>query len=1204
MRGIALLLLAATAFGQQYNFKFYGEEEGLQNLVVQVVLQDRVGFLWVGTQNGLYRYDGSRFTAFSKSDGLPGARIESLHESIDGTLWVGTRTGLARRVGEGRFETLNIDVAQGVVGRQGIASDRQGTVYLATERGLAIASKSRQGMRFTLIKGPGADSGASSVYVENSGTVLYGCGRGLCTVENGQGRDIGAVQGLPEEQWNAILADLDGNLWIRSARSLYVRLNGSQRFQLQPGLPEATNTYPALALDPAGRLLAPTYRGLARQTEHGWELMDADAGLNTNEISAVVQDREGSIWLGLLGSGLARWLGYSQWQSWNNRDGLSRESVWSIARDQQGRLWIGTQFGLNYAEEQNGHLTWHKRGIEGVNMIRTLAPAADGSVWIGADPGGLIQLNPKTGITRRFGAAQCISDVGVRHVMLDHDGRVWVSSRGGLFRSKDTASLAGNVSFERVEPAGTSPLEGFLKTIEDSAGRIWVAGDNGLAVWSAGQWTRFTTKDGLKDDPILQVASAPDGSVWIGYRDAFGITHLSLQGDRLRLEHVTTANGLHSDKTLFLSFDARGWLWAGTDHGVDTFDGTRWRHYGHADGLIWDDTNTNAFWADSDRTVWIGTSKGLSRFVPESSPAPGVPPPVVFTAVKFGDRTLDAAYARVPYSANTLQVRFAALTFVQESNVLFRYRMAGVESRWLETAQHELNYPQLNPGEYTLEVMARNAQGVWSAEPARLNFRIETPWWLTWWFRLVCAAGAALLGWRMLSLRSRRLESERHRLETAVAQRTRELSQEKQRVLEEKARAEQENLVVQQQKREIERLLQAAQQSSRLKSEFLANMSHEIRTPMNGVMGMTDMVLATDLTAEQREYLETARYSADSLLTILNDILDFSKIEAGRLDLNPVDFSLRECLGQMAKMFQPTLAAKQLEFRVDLDADVPDQVVGDPDRLRQVLLNLIGNAIKFTDRGAVTVHVARDAGDASDVHHRRLRFAVRDTGIGIAAGKQQLIFESFRQADGSTTRKYGGTGLGLTICSRLVELMEGTIGVDSELGRGNTFHFTARFGIPELAGAGPALRNMAPAVAAGNGLPSTYLRILLAEDNIVNQRLASRLLEKRGHRVALASTGGEALARLKDETFDVILMDVQMPDMDGLETTAIIRERERAGGARTPIIALTAHTMKGDRERCLAVGMDGYITKPVEPADFIATVEAVAAQSTAAAEFR
>jgi CheY-like chemotaxis protein len=310
----------------------------------------------------------------------------------------------------------------------------------------------------------------------------------------------------------------------------------------------------------------------------------------------------------------------------------------------------------------------------------------------------------------------------------------------------------------------------------------------------------------------------------------------------------------------------------------------------------------------------------------------------------------------------------------------------------------------------------------------------------------------------------------------------------------------------------------------------------------------------------------------------------------------------------MAKMFQPTLAAKQLEFRVDLDADVPDQVVGDPDRLRQVLLNLIGNAIKFTDRGAVTVHVARDAGDASDVHHRRLRFAVRDTGIGIAAGKQQLIFESFRQADGSTTRKYGGTGLGLTICSRLVELMEGTIGVDSELGRGSTFHFTARFGIPELAGAGPALRNMAPAVAAavaaGNGLPSTYLRILLAEDNIVNQRLASRLLEKRGHRVALASTGGEALARLKDETFDVILMDVQMPDMDGLETTAIIRERERAGGARTPIIALTAHTMKGDRERCLAVGMDGYITKPVEPADFIATVEAVAAQSTAAAEFR
>jgi signal transduction histidine kinase/ligand-binding sensor domain-containing protein/CheY-like chemotaxis protein len=1223
---VAVFALASTPalIAQRYNFKFYGEEEGLQNLAVQVVLQDREGFLWAGTQNGVFRYDGSHFTGFTKADGLPGAKIESMHESVQGTLWVGTHSGLALRKGD-KFETVALGVAKGVEGREGIASDRGGHLYLATERGLVVGTPSGQsqssgGWTFRLIDAPPghpADELAASVYVDSTGIVWYGCGlTGLCQLTAGdKGIDTGSSEGLPLEPWEAILEDLEGNLWVRSEHTLAVRLAASHRFQLRAGVPPATNTNPTLALDPAGHLLAPTIQGLARETAHGWELVGAAQGLSTNDIASVQQDREGSIWLGLFGSGLARWLGYNEWQSWNEHEGLSRESVWSLARDTTGRLWAGTQIGLNYAVEKAGRLTWEPQPIPGLEMARALAPGRDGTLWIaGGYKGGLRQWNPRTGAARTFGAADGLTSDWVLHVAVDQGGTVWVATSQGLFRSVSTeprGTSSANVRFEQLQPAGTQADEGFSMILPDHHGRIWAAGNLGLALYSGGQWTRFTTKDGLKDDMVGQVAEDPDGSVWIGYRDAYGLTHLSFLGNPsggpAQVEQFTTANGLHSDKTLFLGFDSRGRLWAGTDHGADVHDHMGWRHYGRADGLIWDDCNVHAFLPDTAGAVWIGTSRGLSRFRPSAAPTSGVPPPVRFTSVKVGGKEVDpASMLEVPYGQNTLQVRFAALTFVQESNVMFRYRLANREA-WLETPQRELNYPTLSPGPYTLEVIARNAQGVWSTEPARLSFQIMTPWWLSWWFRIASGVMVLFLGSLIWRRRTYRLEAERQRLESAVTQRTRELILEKQRVLEEKARTEHENAVVQKQKQEIERLLAAARQASQFKSEFLANVSHEIRTPMNGILGMTDMVLASEVTPEQREYLETARLSASSLLTLLNDVLDFSKVEAGKLDLSPIPFSLRLCAHQTVKIFSLAAAEKRLHLSVDIGDEVPERLVGDPDRLQQVLINLIGNALKFTERGGVRL-VGRCPHPPENGAFT-VQFGVHDTGIGIPADKTQLIFEAFRQADGSTTRQFGGTGLGLAICSKLVELMGGRIWVESEPGQGSVFLFTVRFGVAPVEEAhapvdtpslrsllGATLRDKGPEVGATTSarIAPAGLRVLLAEDNPVNQQLERRLLERRGHHVTIAATGRQALECLERESFDIILMDVQMPDMDGLEATEVIRARERDTGIHVPIIALTARTMKEDRDRCLAAGMDAFITKPIQAVEFLTVVESVA----------
>jgi signal transduction histidine kinase/CheY-like chemotaxis protein len=521
---------------------------------------------------------------------------------------------------------------------------------------------------------------------------------------------------------------------------------------------------------------------------------------------------------------------------------------------------------------------------------------------------------------------------------------------------------------------------------------------------------------------------------------------------------------------------------------------------------------------------------------------------------------------------------------------------------------------------------------------------------------------------------------------------------------------------------ELSRAKDAAEEASRAKSEFLANMSHEIRTPLNGVIGMTELALETKLTSEQQEYLDTVKLSGDALLSVINDILDFSKIEAGKVDLEAIDFNLRDTLEATLKTLALRAHEKGLELLCEIAPDVPEAVNGDASRLRQVIVNLVGNAIKFTDKGEVELRVTVESEEADG---RILRFCVSDTGIGIPVEKQNLIFDPFAQADTSTTRKYGGTGLGLTISGRLVMMMGGRIWVQSQPGEGSQFYFTTRvktcekkpqigtiappeilrgvkvlivddnrtnqrivqgmlnrwemnstvvssgeaaleelfgsadagapYGLvltdmhmphmdgfdlierirqrPELRTAtimmltsaghrGDAERCKALGVAAyllkpirqselreaiarvlgaqvqagaiplvtryslqDERHPSEVLNILVTEDNVVNQRLATRLLEKRGHRVTIANNGREAVEALEANVFDLVFMDVQMPEMDGLEATGIVRKKEMATGKHQPIIALTAHAMKRDQEKCLAAGMDGYLTKPIRPQD-------------------
>lgn len=388
---------------------------------------------------------------------------------------------------------------------------------------------------------------------------------------------------------------------------------------------------------------------------------------------------------------------------------------------------------------------------------------------------------------------------------------------------------------------------------------------------------------------------------------------------------------------------------------------------------------------------------------------------------------------------------------------------------------------------------------------------------------------------------------------------------------------------------EVQTLLARAEEASRAKSEFLATVSHEIRTPLNGVLGMQELVLATQLTPEQRNYVQEAQACTRSLLTLLNDVLDLSKIEAGRLTLAQEAFDVHQLISETLRPVQAEIVRKKLEFRNHVQSELPSVMSGDPVRLRQVLMNLLSNAVKFTDKGSITLDVAGRRTEDARVH---VTFAVTDTGIGISPDHQSRIFDSFRQADGSIARRFGGTGLGLAIASRLVGMMGGKLTVESVEGAGSTFSFTITLAAVEMNPARPAELHE---VAA---LPGR--RILVVEDNAVNRKVAEVILARAGYVVESATEGHQALRLVSNSHFDAILMDVQMPDMDGLQVTRTIRTNFPEPAASVPIIALTANAMPGDVEKCIAAGMNGYVAKPFHSRELIAAIETHAAKARAA----
>jgi len=764
-------------WAQRYTFRQYGSAEGLSNLAVNCLLQDHTGYIWAGTDNGLFRYDGSTFRLYSHVDGLPSTEIRTLAEAPDGSLWAATQAGAAREVAN-QFKVVETG-EQGSV--QDVKFDSAGRVYLLRISGVVRGvPDGAGGYHFSTIA-PG-EVQAMAIHDDD---VWFSRDNELWHLRGGATERIGTTEGLPNDQWDALIRDSLGNLWARSTMRLFELPRGANRFvDRSEGVPHTSSV--RLYADPWGRMYVSTNSGVVALYGTTHTYIDGAHGLPGDAAGPVLKDREESLWIGLTGGGLVRRLGHGEWLSWKKEDGLLHNGVWSILHDHNGKLWVGTSGGLSIFDAE-GKLThqWNTRnGLPG-DMSRSIVESPTGDVFVGTYPGGVSRFTSEGVLRQNYTAAAGLTQPVVS-MAIDRQNRLWVVGGDSCYRSKVAIDGSTKVEFERLDVPGLKTRAVFRGIVVADGGLVWISTSAGLLRFDGIGWRLFTEADGLKS---MDLAGIADGlsSLYVTYRDALGITKLQMVGEQAQVMHMTRRDGLSSDLIYALALDAGGRLWASTDDGVNVLEQGHWRHYGTEDGLIWDDGDDLALSIDREGKVWVGTSGGLSRFARLPYTIPVLAPPVVLTSIQDGAREFQPGdQPALPHADSSLFIQFSGLNYAHESHVRFRYRLLGYETAWHETRERSIRFASLPGGHYVFEVYAVTPNGVTSTAPAQFVFSVMRAWWQTWWFALLCVLAVVLLARAIWDFRVRVLLGQKLALEREVAERTAEL-RESHRQLEELA---------------------------------------------------------------------------------------------------------------------------------------------------------------------------------------------------------------------------------------------------------------------------------------------------------------------------------------------------------------------------------------------------------------------------------